>query len=135
MLRLDVVGRHLRTLDPVKPVPTVLLHAHDVKADDEELLLLTQFADVGLRQLDDDAVVLFGDVEPVLRIEEERLGVVKAPTGPFAGRVPRAGHLFLAPRLGKGEQGGVDQPTDGQLGKLMQKIVKRHPGNMRNNFY
>ena len=64
MLRLDIVGRHLGTLDPVEPVPPVLLDAHDVKADDEELLLLTELADVGLRQLDDDGVVLIGDVEP-----------------------------------------------------------------------
>ena len=64
MLRLDIVGRHLGTLDPVEPVPPVLLDAHDVKSDDEQLLLLTELADVGLRQLDDDGVVLIGDVEP-----------------------------------------------------------------------
>ena len=64
VLRLDVVGRHLVTLLAVEPIPPVLLHAHDVEPDDEQLPLLTELADVGLRQLNYDGVVLFGYVEP-----------------------------------------------------------------------
>ena len=96
VLRLDVVGRHLRALEgyfsfetchngtsalrkmeagpkrfvlitwklditayfihlyPVEPVPPVLLDAHDVEADDGQLLLLTQLPHVRLRELSDE---------------------------------------------------------------------------------
>ena len=52
--KLNMTANKVIHLYPVEPVPPVLLDAHDVEADDGQLLLLPQLPHVRLRELSDE---------------------------------------------------------------------------------
>ena len=127
VFRVDVIGSafEIRIRDnPVQLVLSVLFHFNEMKADGVEVALLTSV--IFLRELNDDVVaVIFGHFELQLRIVEKRVFVVE--TTAALTFLPVAEIFGLLPSLAEGEERGVEEAADGQLGELMQEIVERHP--------
>ena len=127
---VDVSGRNDAAALLVDDRLPVLLHFHDVESDGQIGAAARAFRPaILLLQTDEDefaVLVVFHRREGKLGILEEGLLVIRA-TARQLGSDPTGFEGILVEIPVEGDEGGVDDAADGNVGEGGHEVVERHP--------